>query len=74
MACVELRLTPEEALRGATVHAARALGLDDRGVLRAGLRADFVVWNAQRPVDLCYWIGGALARSVHVGGRRLDAR
>ena len=74
MACVELRLTPEEALRGATVHAARALGLDDRGVLRTGLRADFVVWNAQRPVDLCYWIGGALARSVHVGGRRLDAR
>jgi imidazolonepropionase len=74
MACVELRLTPEEALRGATVHAARALGLDDRGTLRVGLRADFVVWNAQRPVDLCYWIGGALARSVHVAGRRLDTR
>ncbi|HEY0230367.1 MAG TPA: imidazolonepropionase [Dokdonella sp.] len=74
MACVELRLTPEEALRGATVHAARALGFADRGILRVGLRADFVVWNAQRPVDLCYWIGGALARSVHVGGQRLDAR
>jgi len=74
MACVELRLTPEEALRGATVHAARALGLDDRGALRVGLRADFVVWNAQRPVDLCYWIGGALARSVHVGGQRVDTR
>jgi len=74
MACIELRLTPQEAVRGATVHAARALGLDDRGCLRAGLRADFVVWDAQRPVDLCYWIGGALARSVHVGGQRLDAR
>lgn len=69
MACVELRLTPEEALRGATVHAARALGLDDRGRLRAGLRADFVVWNARHPAELCYWIGGGLAREVRVGGR-----
>lgn len=71
MACIQLWLTPQEALRGTTVNAARALGLPDRGRLRAGLRADFVVWNARRPADLCYWIGGALARSVHVGGRRL---
>jgi hypothetical protein len=31
MACTLFRLTPEEALRGVTVHAARALGLADRG-------------------------------------------
>ena len=68
MACTLFRLTPEEALRGATVNAARALGLDDRGVLAPGLRADFVVWDAERPADLCYWIGGALARSVHIAG------
>ena len=36
MACTLFRLTPEEALRGVTVNAARALGLHDRGVLRAG--------------------------------------
>ena len=69
MACIELRLTPEEALRGATAHAARALGLDDRGRLETGLRADFVVWNAAHPAELCYWIGGGLAREVRVGGR-----
>ena len=68
MACVVFRLTPEEALRGATVHAARALGLDDRGRLEPGLRADFVAWDIERPADLCYWIGGALARRVHAGG------
>lgn len=68
MACIELRLTPEEALRGATVHAARALGLADRGVLRTGQRADFVVWNATHPAELCYWIGGGLAREVRIGG------
>ena len=69
MACTLFRLTPEEALRGATANAARALGLDDRGMLAPGRRADFVVWNAERPADLCYWIGGALARRVYVGGR-----
>jgi imidazolonepropionase len=69
MACTLFRLTPEESLRGATVHAARALGFDDRGVLAAGRRADFVVWNIERPADLCYWIGGALASRVVAGGR-----
>lgn len=68
MACTLFRLTPEEALRGATVNGARALGLHDRGQLVAGQRADFVRWDIERPADLCYWIGGALARAVHVGG------
>ena len=36
MACTLFRLTPEEALAGATEHAARALGLADRGVVAAG--------------------------------------
>ena len=71
MACTLFRLTPEEALRGATVNAARALGLADRGVLEAGKRADFVVWNIERPADLCYWIGGPLARRVVAAGRVL---
>jgi imidazolonepropionase len=71
MACTLFRLTPEEALRGATVNAARALDLDDRGTLAAGRRADFVVWDAERAADLCYWIGGSLARRVYVGGRSM---
>jgi len=71
LACTHFKLTPEEALRGATVNAARALGLRDRGVLRAGARADFVHWGVARPAELCYWLGGALAQSVYAGGRRL---
>src|SRR6185369_3342274 len=43
MACTLFRLTPEEALRGATVNAARALGLGDRGEIAVGKRADYVV-------------------------------
>ena len=71
LACTHFRLTPEEALRGATVHAARALGLHDRGVLRVGLRADFVHWRARQPAELCYWLGGDLLQSSYAGGRRL---
>lgn len=71
LACTHFRLTPEEALRGATVNAARALGLDDRGVLRAGLRADFVRWRVREPAALCYWLGGWLADGVYAGGVRV---
>ncbi len=70
MACTLFRMTPEEALRGATVHAARALGFADRGSLAPGQRADFVVWDAAHPAELCYWIGGILARQVFVAGLR----
>ena len=72
LACTHFRLTPEEALRGATANAARALGLDDRGALRPGLRADFVHWTISHPAELCYWLGGPLAAAVYAGGHRLS--
>ena len=68
MACTLFRLTPEEALRGMTVHAARALGLADRGTLAAGQRADFVAWNLQHPNELAYWFGQRPGVRVVVGG------
>ncbi|MGG6462552.1 imidazolonepropionase [Solilutibacter silvestris] len=71
LATMHFRLTPEEALRGATTHATRALALDDRGTLRIGQRADFVLWNVAQPAELCYWLGGRLAHSVYAGGKRI---
>jgi imidazolonepropionase len=69
MACTLFRMTPEETLRGATVHAARALGLADiKGRLRVGMDADLAVWDAQHPAALSYWIGGTLAQSVFCAG------
>ena len=68
LACAQFRLTPEEALRGATVNAAKAVGLPDRGRLTIGQRADLVVWDARDPAELCYWLGGTPARNVFVGG------
>ena len=57
MACTLFRLTPEEALAGITRNAAQALGLTDRGMLAAGLRADLVLWDIARPAELAYWFG-----------------
>ncbi|MCW8808472.1 MAG: imidazolonepropionase [Rhodanobacter sp.] len=74
MACTLFRLTPDEALRGITVNAARALGFTDRGTLAVGQRADLVVWNARRPAELSYWIGGSLVRKLYVAGESLSRR
>jgi imidazolonepropionase len=68
MGCTFFRLTPEEALRGVTVHAARALGLIDRGTLATGQRADFVAWDLQHPAELAYWFGRNPCRRRIVAG------
>jgi imidazolonepropionase len=71
MACTLFRLTPEEALAGVTCHASRALGLEDRGTLEVGRRADFAVWDIAEPAELSYRIGGTRARyTVFAGGVR----
>ncbi|MCE8520167.1 imidazolonepropionase [Ruegeria pomeroyi] len=57
MACTLFRLTPEEALAGATRNAARALGMIDRGTLAPGQRADLAVWDVAHPAELAYRIG-----------------
>jgi len=65
MACTLFRMTPEEALAGATVHAAKALGLAaSHGSLEVGKVADFVAWDIERPADLAYWLGGELNKRV----------
>jgi imidazolonepropionase len=68
MACVLFGLTPEEALRGVTVNAAKALGLDDRGMIAPGLKADLVLWDVARPGDLAYPLGfNPLSAVIHQG-------
>ena len=57
MACVLFGLTPEESVDGVTRNAARALGLADRGELRAGARCDLALWNIAITAELCYWLG-----------------
>ena len=69
LACVQFRLTPEEALAGATRIAARALGLEaEVGTLEAGKAADLAVWDIERPAELAYWLGKPLLARRMVGG------
>jgi imidazolonepropionase len=71
-ACTLFRLTPEEAIRGTTVHAATALGLAQRkGRLAAGFDADLAVWEVGAPAELCYWIGGPGPTALFANGLRL---
>ena len=58
MACTLFRLTPEEALAGFTVHAARALGMQSsHGTLEVGKAADLALWEIESPAELAYAIG-----------------
>jgi imidazolonepropionase len=68
MACTLFRLTPEEAWRGVTLNAARALGLADRGRLASGQRADLALWDAEHPRELAYRFGHNPCRGRVFGG------
>lgn len=57
MACTFWRMTPEEALRGMTVTAAKALGLEATGLIAPGAVADLAIWDAAHPAELSYRIG-----------------
>lgn len=71
LACVQFRLTPEEALAGATRIAAKALGIaDEVGTIEAGKIADLAVWDITRPAELCYWLGKPLLNARYVSGMR----
>ena len=69
MACTFMRLTPQEALAGVTRIAAQALGLKDRGALKAAQRADFVLWDVKHPAELAYAFGSNPCLSTVWGGR-----
>jgi imidazolonepropionase len=68
MACTLFGMTPEEAIAGMTVNAARALGLaDEIGSIEPGKAADLAVWPIAEPAELGYWVGLMPDRRIHGG-------
>jgi imidazolonepropionase len=58
MACTLFGLTPEEAVAGMTINAARALGLAHAvGSIAAGKQADLCAWHIESLAELGYWVG-----------------
>ena len=68
-------LTPEEALRGMTLHAAQALGMAaECGSLAPRLAADLAVWDVESLDEFGYWSGYNRCRAVVRGGRLVHGR
>lgn len=69
VACLELKLTPSEALAAVTVNAAHALGRGDEiGSIEAGKVADLVIWRVPSHRQIPYWPAADLVRTVVKGG------
>ncbi len=70
IACIEMGLTPAEALAAVTINAAGALGLAaEIGSIEPGKQADLVVWDVPAVEQLPYWLGASLVRTVVKRGR-----
>jgi len=75
IACLEMKLSPAEALAAVTINAAHAVGVaDEVGSLEPGKAADVVVWRASSIQQLPYWVGADLADIVVKRGRVIYRR
>ncbi len=75
IACVEMGLTPAEALVAVTINAACSLGLGAQiGSLEPGKQADMVIWDVPTVEQIPYWLGARLARTVVKRGSIVSER
>lgn len=66
LAVREMGMTPAQALRAATVGAARALRREDIGRIAVGLRADFALVDAPSWLHIPYRVGVPVVRALEV--------
>jgi imidazolonepropionase len=74
LACLQMRLTPAEALTAATINAAWSLGLGSRkGSLETGKEADFLIHEFSDYRELAYYIAAPFRPRVFIAGREVNS-
>lgn len=73
LACMVNHLSPTEVLKGVTIYAAKALGLeDDVGSIRPGMRADFCVAFTRSIERMLYQMGPSFIPQLFIAGKQQD--
>ena len=74
LACVEMRLSPAEALSAATINAAYSLGLGDQvGSLEVGKQADLLIHEFTDYREVAYYIAAPMRPRVFIGGQEVSS-
>lgn len=72
LATVGMRMLPEEALAAATINGAYAMGLNDRGTISVGARADIALLRPMESIAyLPYSFGENCVRGIILGGKTI---
>jgi imidazolonepropionase len=67
------KLTTAEVLAGITFRSAFALGLEDRGRLENGLKADFVIFKTDNFQNVLYNQGSLKAEHIYINGNLVES-
>jgi imidazolonepropionase len=73
LACLQMRMSPAEALVAGTINAAHSLGMGDRvGSLDPGKFADFLIHEFADYRELAYFIAAPARPRVFIAGREVS--
>ena len=72
LACLHLHMSIEEAMIASTWQGAVSLGLENQvGSIEIGKKADIIVWDVEKPIDVVYSCPGANIRHVIKNGMQI---